>query len=239
MSKPIFSCARSWPSLPQEGVRTGEDAVSRLLKRHGLTRKKKALVAKERDRADVRQARTDGRGGIGALVPEQLVIIDESGFDTKMTRRSGRPPRGTPCFGKVPHGHWHNNTFVAGLRSDRIDAPMLFNRAMNGPTFAAWIEDALVPTLRPGDIVICDNLSIHKNAEAREVIAAGATLRFLPPYSPDLNPIEMLFAKLKGIVKSAAPRTYNDLCDALARALYAVPSKGCAKYLSHSGYGSS
>jgi len=116
-----------------------------------------------------------------ALDPEKLVFIDESGFDTKMTRRFGRAARGAPCLGAVPHGHWRNNTFIAGLRSDRIDAPMLIEGAMDGDAFYAWVEQMLAPTLSPGDIVICDNLSVHKNAKARAVIEArGAELRFLP-----------------------------------------------------------
>ena len=114
----------------------------------------------------------------------------------------GRCARGTPCYGAVPHGHWGNNTFIAGLRTDRIDAPMLLQGAMNGEAFAAWAEQELAPTLSTGDIVICDNLNVHKNAQARSVIEArGAKLRFLPAYSPDLNPIEMVFARIKAIVR--------------------------------------
>jgi hypothetical protein len=101
------------------------------------------------------------------LDPEKLVFIDESGFDTMMTRRCGRAARGAPCIGTVPHGHWRNNTFIAGLRNDRIDAPMLIEGAMDGDAFTAWVEQMLAPTLAAGDIVICDNLSVHKNAKGR------------------------------------------------------------------------
>jgi len=147
--------------------------------------------------------------------------------------------RGAPCVGAVPHGHWHNNTFIAGLRSDRIDAPMLIEGAMDGDAFCAWVEQMLAPTLQPGDIVICDNLSVHKNAKARAAIEArGAELRFLPAYSPDLNPIEMVFARLKALVRSAAPRCADSLCSAIASALTAFKPKECARYLRHAGYAS-
>ncbi len=166
-----------------------------------------------------------------------LVFIDESGFDTKMTRSRGRCVRGAPCIGAVAHGKWHNNTFIAALRSDRIDAPMLIPGPINGATFAVWVEQALAPTLKPGDMVICDNLSVHKNAAARKAIEArGAELRFLPAYSPDLNPIEMLFAKLKSIVRGAAARCFDTLCDALKSALQAVSDHECANYVRHAGY---
>ena len=119
-----------------------------------------------------------------ALDPSRLVFIDESGFDTKMTGRCGRAARGVPCLGAVPHGHWRNNTFIAGLRSDRIDAPMLIEGAMDGDAFSAWVEQMLAPTLHPGDIVICDNLSVHENTKARATIEErGAEPRFLPAYS--------------------------------------------------------
>ncbi len=170
-----------------------------------------------------------------ALDPEKLVFIDESGFDTKMSRRCGR----AACVGAVPHGHWRNNTFIAGLRSDRIDAPMLIEGAMDGDAFCAWVERMLAPTLAAGDTVICDNLSVHKNAGARAAIEArGAELRFLPAYSPDLNPIEMAFAKLKALVRSAAARCADTLCSAIASALTAFTPQECARYLHHAGYAS-
>jgi len=172
-----------------------------------------------------------------ALDPSKLVFIDESGFDTKMTRRFGRAARGVPCVGAVPHGHWRNNTFIAGLRCDRIDAPMLIEGAMDGEAFCAWVERMLAPTLSAGDIVICDNLSVHKNAQARAAIEArGAELRFLPAYSPDLNPIEMVFAKIKTLVRSATARCADTLGVAIASALTAISPKECVRYLRHAGY---
>lgn len=174
---------------------------------------------------------------MATLEPARLVFFDESGFNTKMTRSMGRCARGTPCYGAVPHGHWGNNTFIAGLRTDRIDAPMLLQGAMNGEVFAAWVEQELAPTLSKGDIVICDNLNVHKNAQARTAIEVrGAELRFLPAYSPDLNPIEMVFAKIKAIVRSAAARCFDTLCDAIEAALSAIPRDECANYLRHAGY---
>jgi transposase len=176
---------------------------------------------------------------MSALDPSKLVFIDESGFDTKMTRRFGRAARGAPCVGAVPHGHWRNTTFIAGLRCDRIDAPMLIEGAMDGEAFCAWVERMLAPTLSAGDIVICDNLSVHKNAQARAAIEArGAELRFLPAYSPDLNPIEMVFAKIKTLVRSAAARCAESLCTAIASALTALTPQECAHYLQHAGYAS-
>lgn len=171
------------------------------------------------------------------LDPAKLIFIDESGFSTKMTRLRGRAAKGTPCIGSVPYGHWGNTSFIAGLRHDRVDAPMLIKGAVNGAIFAAWAEQALAPTLKPGDIVICDNLNVHKNAEARKAIEAkGAELRFLPAYSPDLNPIEMLFAKIKTIVRSEAARCFDSLCDALKKALEAVKPDECSNYIRHAGY---
>lgn len=188
-------------------------------------------------REDIAEARTRWQDEMTALDPSRLVFIDESGFDTRMTRRCGRSARGTPCIGAVPHGHWRNNTFIAGLRSDRIDAPMLIAGAMDGDAFCAWVEQALAPTLERGDIVICDNLNVHKNAGARAAIEArGAELRFLPAYSPDLNPIEMVFARIKALVRNAAARCIESLCAALKSALAAIEPDECAKYIRHAGY---
>ena len=167
----------------------------------------------------------------------KLVFIDESGFNTRMTRLYGRSARGERCVDQVPHGRWETNTFIAGLRLDRIEAPMLLKGAMDGDAFEIYVRDVLAPTLSQGDVVICDNLNVHKNAAAREAIEArGATLEFLPSYSPDLNPIEMLFAKLKARVRHAAAETFDSLCDAIQNALDAVPATECANYFNHIGY---
>ena len=154
-----------------------------------------------------------------------------------MARLRGRSLKGRPCTGCVPHGYWKNNSFIAGLRSDRVDAPMLVEGAVNGDVFVAWVEQQLVPTLATGDIVICDNLNVHRNLQARRAIEArGAQLRFLPAYSPDLNPIEMLFAKIKSIVRSAQARCFDTLCNAIKQALETVKPQECSNYLKHAGY---
>lgn len=154
-----------------------------------------------------------------------------------MARRYGRSPRGTRLDAAVPHGHWQTTTFVAALRQDGIAAPCVFDGPMNADCFRAYVEQCLVPTLSAGDIVVLDNLSSHKVAGIREAIEAiGATLLYLPPYSPDLNPIEQAFAKLKSILRKAAARTLDALIDAIADAIHAFTSHECANYIANSGY---
>lgn len=154
-----------------------------------------------------------------------------------MTRRYGRCPRGRRLHVPVPHGHWHNSTFVAGLRLNGVVAPVLVDRPMNGVIFRAYVEQFLVPSLRPGDVVIMDNLQCHKAAHIRAAIeAVGATLMLLPPYSPDLNPIEQLFAKLKAIVRANPPRDFDAIIDTLRNASSRVTLNECANYIAHSGY---
>ncbi len=145
--------------------------------------------------------------------------------------------RVAPCVGAVPHGHWRNNTFIARLRNDFIDALMLIEGAMDGEAFCAWVEQMLAPTLAAGDIVICGNLSVRKNAKARAAIKArGAELRFLPAYSPDLNPVEKVFARIKALVRSADARSADTLGTAIASALTACTPQECACHLPHAGY---
>ena len=154
------------------------------------------------------------------LDPDRLVFIGETGTSTKMARRCGRPPRCERCRAPVPHGHWKTTTFVGALRTGGMTAPMVLDGAMNGRAFPAYLEQVLVPTLRPGDIVVMDNLPAHKPTAVRHAIErAGAELRFLPTYSPDFNPIEMAFAKLKAFLKKHAPRTVDDLWDTIARGI--------------------
>ena len=146
------------------------------------------------------------------LDPQRLVFVDETGATTKMARLRGRAPRGERCRAAIPHGHWKTTTFVAGLRLTGMTAPMVLDGPMNGPAFLAYVEQVLVPTLKPGDIVIMDNLAPHKAAGVRKAIEdAGAKLLLLPPYSPDLNPIENAFAKLKALLRKAAERTIDGL----------------------------
>jgi len=154
-----------------------------------------------------------------------------------MTRLYGRAPRGQRCRCAVPHGHWHTATLVVALRHDRLCAPCLLDGPMNGPAFLAYIEQFLAPELGPGDIVICDNLSSHKVAGVAEAITArGARLLYLPAYSPDLNPIEMAFAKLKAFLRQAAQRSYEGLETATANALESFTPAHCANFFHHANY---
>ena len=154
-----------------------------------------------------------------------------------MARRYGRCPRGQRLVCAVPHGHWHTTTFVGALRHDRLTAPCVFDGPMNAECFRAYVEQCLAPTLRPGDVVVLDNLSSHKVPGIRQAIeATGARVRYLPPYSPDLNPIEQFFAKLKAALRNAAARTVDALIEAIATELRSVTSTECANYLAHAGY---
>lgn len=154
-----------------------------------------------------------------------------------MAARYGWAPRGQRLLDKAPHGHWQTTTFVAGLRHDRIVAPMVIPCPMNGAIFKAYIKKFLVRELAPGDIVVMDNLSSHKNTAIREAIEnAGADLLFLPPYSPDLNPIEQVFAKLKHLLRIAAKRTVETLWDEIGQLLDRFPPNECANYIRNSGY---
>ena len=155
-----------------------------------------------------------------------------------MARLRGRSLRGTRYLGAIPHGHWKTTTFVGGLRVGGMTAPMVLDGPMDGPAFLAWIEQMLAPTLDPGDIVVLDNLPAHKPDAVRTAIAAtGAILRYLPPYSPDLNPIEMAFSKFKALLKKAAARTIDDLWTAIAQALPQLTPNDCANYFTAAGYG--
>ncbi len=154
-----------------------------------------------------------------------------------MVRLSGRAPRGQRLVAALPHGHWMTTTFVAALRHDEITAPCVFDGPMNGASFLTYVEQFLVPTLRNGDVVVMDNLASHKVAGVRQAIErAGATLRYLPAYSPDFNPIEQAFAKLKAALRKAAARTFDALIEAIANALTSFTPQECANYLANSGY---
>jgi len=166
-----------------------------------------------------------------------MVFVDETATNTAMTRLRGRCKLGERLIGRTPHSHWKTTTFVAGLRNDAITAPYVMDRPMNGEIFLAWLEQALIPTLAIGDIVVMDNLPAHKIAGVRPLIeAAGAILLYLPPYSPDLNPIEMAFAKLKALLRKAAERTVDALWDKIGEILAAFSPGECANYFRHAGY---
>jgi transposase len=154
-----------------------------------------------------------------------------------MARRYGRAQRGARVVAAVPHGHWKTTTFLAALRHDGLTAPCVFDGAINGARFLAYVEQALAPTLRAGDIVVLDNLKAHKVKGVREAIeAAGAQLRYLPPYSPDFNPIEQAFAKLKALLRTAARRTVDALWRAIGHALDAFSPAECTNYFANAGY---
>ncbi len=185
-------------------------------------------MAAARERWKANQTRLDGA---------KLVFVDETGTNTKMARLRGRCPRGQRLIGKVPWGHWKTTTFVAGLRADGISAPFVLDGAMNRDAFETYVDQVLAPTLSAGDIVIMDNLPAHKGETVRRLIEARqASLLLLPPYSPDLNPIEMAFSKLKTLLRTAAERTVGALWDRIGTVLDAFKPDECSNYFRHAGY---
>jgi transposase len=198
---------------------------------------KKTAHACEQQRPDVLQRRRAWFDGQLDLDPAKLIFIDETGASTKMARLRGRARRGERCRAAVPHGHWKTTTFTAGLRLNGLVAPMVLDGPMNGAAFLAYTEQVLVPELAPGDVVVMDNLPAHKIIGVRAAIeAVGATLVFLPPYSPDMNPIEMAFSKLKALLRKAAARTVDDLWDVIADCLDAFTKQECRNYFAAAGY---
>lgn len=195
------------------------------------------MIAAEQDRPDVARRRTQWMARQGQVDPSRLVFIDETWTKTNMAPLRGWATRGHRIKARVPHGHWKTMTFLAALRHDRVEAPWLLDGPINGESFRLYVEMVLIPTLRPGDIVILDNLGSHKGAAVRHIIrSAGARLLFLPKYSPDLNPIEQFFSKLKHGLRKAAKRTFNTVSDAIATVLDTVTPAECANYLVNSGY---
>ncbi len=185
------------------------------------------------------QARTLWQVGQKTLDPAKLVFIDETGTSTKMARLYGRAKRGRRVIGRIPWGHWKTVTFVAALRHDGITAPFVIDCPMNGAIFIEYLRQCLVPTLRLGDIVNMDNLPAHKVDQVRQIIeAAGAELRYLPAYSPDFNPIEQSFAKLKAHLRKAKERTLPALYDRIGAVLHRFTPTECRNYFTKSGYAS-
>ena len=169
--------------------------------------------------------------------PASFVFLDETGASTNMVRRYGWGPKGERLIDAAPHGHWRTTTFVAGLRSTGIIAPLVLDGPMTGKAFRAYVEQFLAPSLSPGDVVVMDNLAAHKVAGVHEAIAAaGASILYLPPYSPDLNPIEKMFSKLKALLRKAAARTRDALWDTVGRLLDAFSPAECCNYLKNAGY---
>jgi transposase len=186
----------------------------------------------------VATARQQWREAQSGLKASQLVFIDETWATTSMTRLRGRSRIGQRLIGKTPHGHWKTTTFVAALRCDGVTAPFVIDKAMNGDIFLAYVRTFLLPTLRKGDTVIMDNLSAHKVDGVTEAIeSVDARVLYLPPYSPDLNPIEMLFAKLKAMLRKTKPRSVDGLWKCIGKLLDTVSVEECLNYFNHDGYG--
>lgn len=195
------------------------------------------MHAAEQDRPDVAAARAELKAKQSRLDARRLVFIDETAVTTKMVRRHGRSPRGKRLVASVPHGHWKTLTFVAALRIDGLTAPFVIDGAMDGPSFLAYVEQVLAPTLHKGNIVFMDNLRTHKIAGVREALeAAGAKVRYLPAYSPDFNPIEMAFSKLKAALRNGAARSVKALIRLIGRLIKTFAPRECANYFRHAGY---
>lgn len=197
------------------------------------------MHASEQDRPDVARRRARWRRYQGRIAPASLVFIDETWTKTNMAPLRGWARRGMRLIDKVPHGHWKTLTFLAALRHDGITAPCVLDGPINGCSFRAYVEQILVPTLKPGDIVVMDNLGSHKSEEVRRLIrAAGARLFFLPPYSPDLNPIEQVFAKLKTLLRRLRPRSIEQNWRGIGTLLPRFSPAECANYFRNAGYAS-
>lgn len=196
------------------------------------------MHADEQQRPDVLACRENWRIDMFKLDPEKLVFIDETWTKTNMTRLYGRAPRGKRLSDYAPHGHWQTSTFIAALRVDGLTAPFVLDGPINGASFLAYTQQLLAPTLRKGDIVIMDNLSSHKIKGVTQTIeAAGAKVIYLPPYSPDLNPIEHVFAKLKSLLRKNKERTMQGLWKRLGQLLNYFSADECSSYFRHCGYG--
>ena len=198
---------------------------------------KKVLHASEQERTDVARARRRWIREQGLLDSSRLVFIDETSVNTNMTRPCGRGPRGERVIGRVPFAAWKTLTFVAALRCDRMSAPMMIKGAMNGEAFLAYVEQCLVPTLKRGDIVVMDNVPAHKVNGVRDAIeGVGAMLRYLPPYSPDLNPIEMAYGAFKAFLRKCAERTEDALTRRTGQFVRRLEATACANFFAHAGY---
>src|SRR5208283_3698720 len=198
---------------------------------------KKTAHAEEQQRPNVLKRRQDWFGAQLDLDPRKLVFIDETGASTNLARKGGRCRRGRRLRVGIPHGHYKTVTLVAGLRLSGLVAQKAFDKPMNAATFEEWVEKCLVPTLSKGDIVVMDNLSSHKGPRVEQLIeAAGAELRYLPPYSPDMNPIEKAFSKLKAFLRKIAERTVTGLMNALETCAHIFKPAECVNYFKACGY---
>jgi len=195
------------------------------------------VYAEEQRRPDVAAARRQWRTWQPLRDVRHYVFLDECGVATDLLRRYGRSLLGTRIHDHTPCSHWQTHTVVAALRLHELGAPAVFDGPIDNPTFLAYVEQVLVPTLRRGDVVVLDNLSVHKQPAVRAAIeAVGAQLRFLPPYSPDFNPIELAFSKLKAFLRAARPRTFEQVCTLIAAALDLFTANECRNFVRHCGY---
>jgi transposase len=223
--------------LGERGVKASIGTIWTFLNRCRLSFKKKTAHASEQDRPDVLKHREDWFEGQLDLDPAKLVFIDETWASTNMTPLRGWAPKGERLRMGVPHGHWKRTTLIAALRSTGLTAPLVLDGSINGASFLDYVKRVLVPTLSPGEIVVADNLSSHKSDQVREAIeAAGATMRFLPAYSPDFNPIEKAFAKLKALLRRAAERSVEALWRTIMRLARLFTPDECANFFAACGY---
>jgi transposase len=223
-------------AMRKRRIAGSRSAVWRLFARRNISFKK-TLYAAEQKRADVARARRRWMREQGLFDPARLVFIDETCTNTAMVRLRGRAPRGERLVGYAPHGHWRTITFVGGLRQRGMTAPFVLEGAINGPMFLAYVKQCLVPTLKRGEIVLMDHLPVHKVAGVAEAIkAAGATLIYLPKYSPDLNPIELAFSKLKAHLRKAAEHTILRLLRRIGRVVGDFSPQECRNFFRHAGY---
>mgnify|MGYP003341686910 CR=1 FL=1 len=194
-------------------------------------------MAAEQDRPDVAARRDQWRQTQRGWDPEHLVFLDETWAKTNLSRTHGRAPAGQRLIAKVPHGHWKTTTFLAGLRASGWIAPLVIDGAINGALFLNYVRQHLAPALQPGDILILDNLASHKVCGVREEIeSVGAQVLYLPPYSPDLNPIELAFSKLRRLLRSQAARTVDALWQACGNVLQEFSPTEIRNYFRHAGY---
>ena len=254
--KPDLTITELWQKITALGIKVGRSAVARFLLHLRLTFKKNPACrrAGASGRQALRRAQEPARRGCEmqkSLDPKRLVFIDETWASTKlhravaqdaqncMTPRYGRCERGKRLVAHVPFGHWKTTTFLAALRHGGVTAPCVFDGPINGAKFLAYVEQVLVPTLSPGEIVMMDNLGSHKRAGVRKAIeAAAAAVCFLPPYSPDLDPIEQVFAKLKNTLRKMAHRNVDALWNGIGFALDDFSPEECFNYFRNAGYGS-
>ena len=236
--KPDITLHALLAELEARGSSVSYGAVWRFTKRCGLSFKK-TLHASEQNRPDIVHRRERWKRYQASIDPSRLVFIDETWVKTNMTPARGRCAKGQRLLAKVPHGRWRTSTFLAALRTDGLTAPCVIDGPINGDSFCAYVEQILVPALRVGDVVIMDNLGSHKRLHVRRAIrSAGAKLFFLPPYSPDLNPIEQAFSKLKSLCRKAEARTSHSLWNSIGAMIHKFSPPECANYITNAGYAS-